>query len=225
MMPIQFATVLFLAFVLVVVLPVYRSRREKGSKPLLSRLMYRKKGGPDRPSSVTEQERNGTKLDLMVAASVVTNVVKLYKWFIIMPGYVTAAGEQATLSGIIVTRQGLVAFKCYGFGGRISVQSGTWHQQLRGMERTLPDIEADCHRQKEILLRVMEQCGLKDLPVQVCAVFTTDGVDLSHAKDSLCFTREGFADHLHAPPQQKDTGVDPQRTGRLISSCVVKRQE
>lgn len=140
MTPTQLATVLFLAFVLVILLPVYRSRRKRGDKPLLSRLMGRQKDEPVPPKTVGRQARNGTKSDLLVTASMVTKAATQNKWFVIMPGFVAVNGEKATLSGIIVTRQGLIAFI------RIGEMIALWikclpqkHQDLSLIPRTTSD--------------------------------------------------------------------------------------
>lgn len=223
MTPTQFATVLFLAFVLVILLPVYRSRRRRGDKPLLSRLMGRQKDEPVPPKSAGRQARNGTKSDLLVTASMVTKAATQNKWFVIMPGFVAVNGEKATLSGIIVTRQGLIAFKCYGFGGQIIAGADGWRQVINGDERVLPDIRKDCGKQEKILSQVLARCGLEMLPLQVRAVFTTAGTDLSQADGALCLSRDGFAEFLQSGENTRDAGLNPQETGRLISPFVERQ--
>ncbi|MCI8423911.1 MAG: hypothetical protein HFF50_10375 [Lawsonibacter sp.] len=218
MTPTQLSTVLFLAFVLVVMLPVYRSRRQRGDKPLLSRFT-----GGEKEVPAPRRERNGTKADLLIFASMVTKVVKQNKWFVIIPGYVAAGEERAALSGIVITRRGVVAFKTYGFGGQIIVQAGEWQQQINGVTRPLPNLKEDCQKQEAILTRVLEQCGLGHLPHWVCAVFTTDETALPPSKDSMCFTKEGFVDYLLSPEHQEDAGLDPREIGHTLSARVVRQ--
>lgn len=189
--------------------------------------MFKKLKSPDSPlsglfsgsksnGSGLKPDRNGTQNDYLLFIRKILNRVKKEKWYVILPGTLAYEDFKTTLNGVIVTPNGVLGFKAYGFGGKISKKGNEWTQVLNGTKKDLMNIEAECQTQHSLLRSILEKSGMGDLPLEVVAVFTTPGVYLENITSNRYLTGDGFFSYLETEKFHLEEGMEAKEIGKKL---------
>ena len=178
-----------------------------------------KKGAEQKPQA------GSTRQELMECISMLLSYARRNHFYCMVPGTVTADGETASLAAIIVTRQAVLGFNCFGYGGRVfaSRTDGPWTQTVNGEEKEIDSPTVKNRKQKEILDKALENCGLEGIKTQVFGVFTAGSAQLKNSSGIDCYTAKELQVLLSADRFLKDGGIDPKETGAKLEACRKKK--
>jgi hypothetical protein len=221
-------SIIFIALAIIIILPILRYHHTNRKSLIWKFLNFRLFKGKKVPGNTAEssnspntsRERNGNKDDLYITSNAIINLVKINKWFIIIPGALVYDSSKLNLSGIVITQKSIIGFKCYGFGGQVKENGQTWNQTINGMHRSIVNIREECITQEKILKKFSTLCGQSTLSVEVCAIFTTPGVTVNCDTEFQVYDKDSFADHL----MEEKTSVpliNPKDIGKQLNKYLV----
>lgn len=193
---------------------VYLFRKLKSSDDGIRGLLP----GAGARKAAKNTERNGIQNDFLFFIQKLFKLVGKQKWYMLLPGTLEMDGSKTNLNGILVTRCGIIGFKTFGFGGRISKNNGIWTQVLNGKKTNILSIEDERQRQQGLLRSILEKNGMGDIPVEVIAIFTTPNVVLEHINSNHYLTSEDALLYLKSEKFQPDTGIAPKEIGKKLEA-------
>ena len=168
--------------------------------------------------------KNSTKQELLSFVSDLVSYSRRNHFYSIVPGTLSINGETASFACIIVTRQTVLGFNCFGYGGLIFCENGkdTWRQLMNGQETRFDSPAIKNQKQEEILRQVLTACGYPDLRTQVYGVFPAPSASLQHRSGTDCYSHKNMLQLLQNDTYLKDKGVDPQKVGKALEKYVKK---
>ncbi len=170
-------------------------------------------------------QRNSSKQEFMTSISELLTYARRHRFYSIMPGTLMHGEDVATLAVVIVTRNSVLGFNFFGYGGTLYAGSGEdpWRQVLEGEEKQIDSPAAKNRKQKEILDAVLKECGYPAVPTEIFGVFTASGTILKDHKNTHCCTQKAMMELLKANRFFENGGVNPQEVGKALASHVKKK--
>ena len=170
------------------------------------------------------EAKNSSRQELMQFISTILSYARRNHFYSIVPGTVTIGEDMAVLSAIVVTRSAVLGFNCFGYGGTIYADPGEaqWRQVLGGQERNIDSPVVRNQKQREILERVLAECGYGDLKTEVFGVFTAASANLKNSGNTHCYTVPRLRELLASDKILRDGGIDPRQVGTALGKYQKK---
>ena len=165
-------------------------------------------------------QSNGRSSDLKSLVSTLLIFVRRNKYGLVYPGTVEYNGKTANLLALLVTREKVYGLNCFGFGGTIQKKQNGWIQHMNGADHSIPDPLLGNRQQYEIVRAMMDANGMKEIPLQVIAVFTSRTVVLALPQRDDLFDVEGLLQYLKEQAEQESSVIDPSATARALNEHV-----
>ena len=180
--------------------------------------------GKDGGSGRGPKEKNSSRQDLMKTISDLLSYGRRNRFYCIMPGTLMNGDDVASLAVVIVTRNRVMGFNCFGYGGTVWAGSGDddWRQVINGEEITVESPIVKNRRQKEILDAVMRECGHPETPTDIYGIFTAPDVVLKAHRNTRCFTRKTMLEILKENRYLQDGGIAPKELGKILETHTKK---
>lgn len=192
----QIIFVVFLAVLLVFVLPMLQVRTGKS----LGELFFGSRKGPlGGPAGGRQKPRreprisNGTKGDLTAFVARLLRFANGHGMALVVPGTIRHNGQTATLTAILVTPAKLIGIRCMGFAGTITPAGGNspWKQHINGQDLTFDNPVAEAQKQLKLLQSAAGQARLT-APSDVITVFTSRKASFPGGMPDKVFLLEEF---------------------------------
>ena len=237
----QILTVVILAVLLLLILPMYKSRtgkdfseiifgRRKDSDRVGGRIGLNRRSSPsdDTPEARKHREphlNNGTAGDLKYFISSLVALAQRKKMKVVAPGTVVYKGKSANVTAFLVAKNRVICVHCLGFNGVITPSddgSGNWMQHMNGEDIPFEGPVALRERCRPIVEGAFEKAGIT-VPLEFAAVFTTNGVkpDNSVLQYENVFVRNRFIDYVKKNADSLSQGdIDVEATALRIADVV-----
>ena len=221
-------------FVLVLglLLMFFVMRRSRNGAPLF------KAGGKKKNQLLSEQDlqpqapanaqHNGTRAEVQQLVALVMRYAARHKMKLVFPGYVLFEGSYCRSTLLLAGPFGLLALRCYGYGGRVGpADSGYgWQQQMNGQTLSINNPLQVIQEDTQLLRRALEAGGFRDVPVQGIAVYTQSQVQLAAPANGNLFTYAGFKQWLKGNPlSEQATDVDLDALAGYLNDLVQQGQK
>ncbi|MBQ8129803.1 MAG: hypothetical protein IJ175_06100 [Clostridia bacterium] len=195
----------------------------------ITRMLFGRLGKRDYAEAAKQKkrepwQRNGRSQDLSGLVSTLMIFARRTKAGLVYPGTVQHGGRMANLVAFVVTKKEVIGINCFGFGGTITEQEGKWNQHMNGEDREIPDPVAGNAAQHAIARAVMDESGMKDVPLRVVAVFTSHTVSVRTAHEGEVFDTRGLLEHLQHCMAGPEENLDPAAVSRQLNGYVVRIQ-
>ena len=234
--------ILFLIIGLVMIgIPVFLGKRT-GQSPM--ELLFgnqsknslfgkrKKKDGSDseingKDPKASALQKNSSRQELMKTISALLSYARRNRFYCIIPGTLQHGEEVASLAVLMVTRNSVLGFNCFGYGGTVYVGSGEepWRQVINGEEKKLDSPVVKNKKQKEILDEVLKECGYPEIRTEIFGVFTASDVILKDNRNSRCYTQKTMMEVLKGNRFIVDKGVDPRKVGKILETHIKRKHE
>lgn len=142
---------------------------------------------------------------------------------IVFPGMVKYDGQAARSTMLLVGRFGVLAIRCCGFGGKITVGSGKtdWtqlmNQETRRLDNPIQVIEEDC----ALIEHALEERELGSVQVLGATVFTRKDIVLNAPVDCGVYKQGEFLEWLYQNEELvEDRGLDVPLATQLLVDLV-----
>jgi len=220
----QIVTVCVFAVLLLLILPMYRSRTGKD----FSEIVFGKKKNPLGAEQKRKKEphlNNGTAGDLRYFLSSLISTAMRKKMRVVAPGRIHYQGQTADVTAFLVHRSGVTGIVCLGFNGIIKQPedgNGDWIQHMNGADIPFKNPLAVRNKYREIVKPAFEKAGL-DVSLDFVTVFTTNGVCLDQSIASLdrVFYRNRYTDYIVKNAGELSAGtVEVDSTAKKIADLV-----
>lgn len=193
----------------------------------VTRMLFGRLGKRDYAEAARQKkrepwQRNGRSQDLSSLVSTLMIFARRTKAGLVYPGTVQHGGRMANLVAFVVTKSEVIGINCFGFGGTITEQQGKWNQHMNGSDREIPDPVAGNAAQHAIARAVMDENGMKDVPLRVVAVFTSQTVSVKTEHEAEVFDTKGLLAHLQHCMAEPEGCLDPAAVSRQLSGCIVR---
>ena len=168
--------------------------------------------------------RNSTRQELLSFISELVSYSRRNHFYSLVPGTLELEGEVTSFAAVIVSRNAVLGFNCFGYGGDLfcAKDQEKWKQQAGGKESLIESPVRKNMRQQELLEKALELCGFPDVSCQVYGVFTAPSASLKNRGGTNCYTKEEMMNLLAKNEFIKDKGVEPVRIGRALSGLLKK---
>ncbi len=168
--------------------------------------------------------KNSSKQELMKTISDLLTYGRRNRFYTIVPGTLMYGEDVATLAVLVVTRNSVLGFNCFGYGGDIYAGSGEepWRQVLGGEEKQIDSPVTKNRKQKEILDAVLLECGYPYIRTEIFGVFTAEGVILKDHKNTHCCSKKALMEILKNNRFFEDGNVDPKKIGPMLDKYIKK---
>ncbi len=190
----------------------------------------RKKDEPDsgkkeKDNNASARQKNSSRQELMKTISALLSYGRRNRFYCIIPGTLIHGDEVASLAVLIVTRNSVLGFNCFGYGGTVHVGSGEepWKQVINGEEKKLESPVVKNKKQKEIVDAVLKECGYPEIKSEIFGVFTASDVVLKDNRNSRCYTQKTMMEVLKGNRFIVDKGVDPRKVGKVLETHVKRK--
>ena len=219
-----------LAILLIFIIPMMMRRYGLDAEDLLG-IFTRglKKKDYDAAAAKKEKKKrepyrsNSRSGDLRNLVSTLLIFARSNKVGLVYPGTVVRNGETATLLALVVTREEVVGINCFGYGGVISRDdSGKWNQHMNGYDQEIMDPVKACETQRKLLRAVMDENGMRGIPMRVVAVFTARGVEFKIPGREGIFDTEGLIADLRERAARGADRIDPDEIAVKLNEHVVR---
>ena len=230
----QILTVSVLAILLLLILPMYKSRTGRDFSETIVGKVKKNTLGADYGSKKEPHLNNGTAGDLRYFLSSLVRTAMRKKMKVVAPGRVVYKGKTAEVTAFLVHGSGITGIICLGYNGSIKMPAdgkGNWVQHMNGEDIPFESPLAVRERYLEIVKPAFEKNGIEG-PVDFVTVFTTNGVNLdsSIASAENVFYRNRYTDYIVKNAAVLSEGsLDVDRTAEKIAKLVgiaeLKKQE
>lgn len=167
-------------------------------------------------------QRNGNSRDVQDLIVRLFKTVRKKNWYAVCPAMFDMEGEKGTLPILLVTPERILGINAIGFGGEIRASSGdVWRQDLNGVTKTIPNLIKQSEGEKQLLIKLLRNSGMTDVPVDVLTVFTSPNTKLDRTIGNTCYTVDGLITCL-VRTESDGGAIDPKRTGPDIVSIMKK---
>jgi hypothetical protein len=172
------------------------------------------------------KEKNSSRQELMTAISGLLSYGRKNRFFCIVPGTLEHGDDVASLAVLMVTRNSVIGFNCFGYGGTIygAIGNEEWKQVMNGEEISFESPVARNKKQREIVNAVLKECGYPEIRTEIYGVFTAAGVVMRDHRGTYCHTYDAMMETLKGNRFLEDKGVDPLKVGKELEAHC-KRQK
>ena len=220
---------LLLALLLIFIVPMLMRRYGLEPEDIIRRLFggLKKQGyagiketGKEKSKKREPWQTNGRSADLKSLVSTLLILARRNGFGLVYPGTVTWKGKTAGLLALIVTRSEVVGINCFGFGGTISEEGGNWKQHMNGVDQDIPDPLKGNLEQFSIVRAMMDERGMKEIPLSVAAVFTSHTLTLKTKHPQQVMDTEKLVEMLKQKAASEEAVIDPAKISRKINAEV-----
>lgn len=183
-------------------------------------------GGKEAGKDAFHAQKNSSRQDLMRTISALLSYARRNGFYCIVPGTLARGEEVASLAAVVVTRNSVLGFNCFGYGGTVTAVpgDGDWKQVLNGEETKIPSPVEKNRRQKEILDAVLKEAGYPEIRTEIFGVFTAADVKLKDHRGTRCYAQKGMMEALKGNQFLREGGINPKEVGKALEGYV-KRAE
>ncbi|MBQ1491801.1 MAG: hypothetical protein IIZ39_07550, partial [Blautia sp.] len=189
---------IILALLLIFIIPMILRRYGMDMEDLLKMIFTRVKktdyAKAEKKKEPWVTNSRGNELKSLVSTLLI--FVRKNKLGLVYPGTVVNKEKMANLVALLVTRREVVGINCFGFGGTIKEDKGSWKQHMNGVDNQIPNPVAGNADQYNIVRAAMDEAGMKDIPLRVMSVFTSRMVTISTSHKRDVFDTEGLLNEL-----------------------------
>ena len=221
---------LILALLLIFILPMIMRRYGLEPEDLIRRL-FGGLGKQDYAAAARENpskrkrepwQSNGRSQDLKGLVSTLLIFVRRNHLGLVYPGTVVWKGKTAGLLALVVMKSEVVGLNCFGFGGTITQTDKGWNQHMNGADLQIPDPVEGSREQYQLVRAMMDENGMKEIPLRVLAVFTSRTVTLKTKHPREIMDTEQLITHLKERAAGEEDILDPEETARKLNAHVVR---
>ena len=222
---------LILAILLIFILPMLMRRYGLEADDLVRILFsgirkkdYSKVTPENKKKKREPYQTNGRSSDLKSLVSTLLIFTRRNQLGLVYPGTVRAGQETAGLLALLVTKEQVIGFNCFGYGGTITEgkAGGPWNQHMNGADIKIPDALAASRQQHRIVRKVMDENGMADIPLKVVSVFTSHTVTLATKHPNDVFSTESLLVYLKETVAQENEKIDPADISRRLNNFVIR---
>lgn len=224
-----------LAILLIFVIPMLMSRYGISADDLLRKLFSSGLRKKQYDALDTEEQNrkktnkkpphlnNSSHQDIIQMVSDLIIFSRKNKTGLVYPGTIRFGGKTGNLAAFVVTRSRIIGLNCFGFAGTITQDraSGRWTQQINGITQSVPDPLKLNDEQYRLARSAMDANGMKDLPLEVAAVFTNRHVHLDTAGEGI-YTAHDLIAHLAQIVAEERDEFDPEKTSKRVNEIVYR---
>lgn len=214
----QILLIVLLAVLLLIIMPIFQSRTGKSLSEVLFGVRPKKKQDEKHKAPAREPRiNNGTKGELTAFVAQLLRFAGKNGMRLVAPGTVEYKGEKARLTAFLVAPGGVVGIYCLGFGGTITKDDkpSPWRQHINGEDRTFENPEAVCQKQRQLVVKAMEEAGIQ-APLTIVTVFTNARAALVSPPEGV-YTPKSLTAYLKENRELKSGGVDMEKTARELA--------
>ena len=230
----QILTVVILAILLLLILPMYKSRTGRDFSEVLIGKLKKEPLGADKGPQREPHLNNGTAGDLRYFLSSLISVALKKKMKVVAPGRIRYKGKTAEVTAFLVHKSGITGILCLGYNGSIrpaEADGSKWTQHMNGQDIPFDDPLSVRQKCYDIVKPALEGAGI-DAPLDFVTVFTTNGVKLDYRIASMegIFYRNRYIDHIRRNADTLNTGTldvfdTAARLAKLAGIDELKKQE
>ena len=230
----QILPVVILAILLLLILPMYKSRTGRDFSEVLIGKLKKEPLGADKGPQREPHLNNGTAGDLRYFLSSLISVALKKKMKVVAPGRIRYKGKMAEVTAFLVHKSGITGILCLGYNGSIrpaEADGGKWTQHMNGQDIPFDDPLSVRQKCYDIVKPALEGAGI-DAPLDFVTVFTTNGVKLDYRIASMegIFYRNRYIDHIRRNAGTLNTGTldvfdTAARLAKLAGIDELKKQE
>ena len=221
----QIVTLIVLAVILLVILPIHKSKTGRSmSEILVGRGKKNENSGTEKKKSKPSM-KNGSTNDLKYFLSEIMVFAARNKMKLVAPGLIKYKGDEANVTAYLVSKSGILGIHCMGFNGEIKA-SGTgeseWTQTMNGETVTIESPLLKMEHSRSVVKPAFESAGIT-APLEFAAVFTTAGVKLAADVWSCenVYSGKRFMDILKEKTAELSAGeTDVEKTAQAIADLV-----
>ena len=192
-------------------------------------------GGQEREAGKTSQSGNKSKTsgkqknsstnDLMKAISRLLTFGRKKHFYCIVPGTLEHGDDVASLAVLMVTKDAVLGFNCFGYGGTIYGASGyrEWKQVINGEEKKFESPVVRNKKQRDILEAVLKECGHTGIRTEIYGVFTAPDVVMRDHRGTYCHTADSMMEILQGRRFAEDGALDPKEIGKELQTHCKKQ--
>ena len=221
----QIVTLIVLAVILLVILPIYKSKTGRSmSEILVGRGKKRENSGAEKKKSKPTM-KNGSTNDLKYFLSEIMVFASRNKMKLVVPGLIKYRGDEANVTAYLVSKSGILGIHCMGFNGEISTSDGgerDWTQTMNGETSSIESPLLKIEHSRSVVKPAFESAGIT-APLSFAAVFTTTGVKLTPAVWNCenVYSGRRFMDTLKEKTDNLSAGdTDVEKTAQAIAGLV-----
>ena len=202
-----------LAILLIFIIPMLMSRYGISAEDLLA--ADEENTIRNKKNKKTPHLNNSTHNDIIQMVSDLIIFSRKNKTGLVYPGTIQFGGKTGNIAAFVVTKSKVIGLNCFGFGGRIIHDSASseWRQQINEVTQNIPDPLKLNQEQYALARAALDANGMKDLPLEIVAVFTNSHVSIQAAQADVCtrestklFTASGKRNNA-CPPYTRKTGI------------------
>ena len=230
----QILTVCILAILLLLILPMYKSRTGRDFSEIIMGKVKKNPLGADYGAKKEPHLNNGTAGDLRYFLSSLVRTAMRKNMKVVAPGRVVYKGKTAEVTAFLVHRSGITGIVCLGYNGSIRQPAdgkGNWIQHMNGEDIPFENPLTVRERYLEIVKPAFEKNGIEG-PVDFVTVFTTNGVNLESSIASLenVFYRNRYTDYIVKNAGDLSEGTldvagTADKIAKLVGIAELKKQE
>lgn len=224
----QFLFVAFLAFAMILLIPILQKRTGKDITRMLFGIRSLKDSADEKPVKTKREPhvRNGTKNELTAFVAQLLRFTSKNGMRLVAPGTVSHQGKTARLTALVVAPGGIVGVYCLGFGGTITPgnrkepagKSASWRQHINGEDKSFDNPLKACQEQQELIRSAMEQAGITT-GLNVVTVFTNPQATLE-STPALVYTPKNFLRFLKENEELKTGNLDIHQTALTLAELA-----
>ena len=176
-------------------------------------------------SNASGKQKNSSTNDLMKAISRLLTFGRKKHFYCIVPGTLEHGDEVASLAVLMVTKDAVLGFNCFGYGGTIYGDTGyrEWKQVINGEERKFESPVVRNKKQRDILDAVLKECGYTGIRTEIYGVFTAPDVVMRDHRGSYCHTADSMMEILQGRRFPENGAVDPKEIGKELQAHCKKQ--
>lgn len=222
---------LILALLLIFIIPMIMRRYGLEAEDLIRLLtgsLRKKDHSSLRPDTEKKKRRepylsNSRSGDLKSLVSTLLIFARRNKLGLVYPGTVARGTKTANLLALLVTGSEVIGIDCFGYGGIVSEKkNGSWNQHMNGNDQTIPNPLTACREQYTLVRALMDENGMREIPLRIVAVFTARNVEVVTSHPGEVFNTTGLIEHLRESVNAEDRNIDPDEISRKLNEHVIR---
>lgn len=219
--PGQIAFVLFMAVLLMFILPMLQSKTGKSLSQILFGGLKKNKSGPAAVPSKEPRVRNGSRDDLTVFLSKLIRSAKKRGMQVVAPASVSYKGKTSRLLAFLVHKSGVTGIYCLGYGGTLTASASSsepWKQHINGKDTTFQNPVTACEEQRAFIQEAMNQAGIH-AQLDVVTVLTNPSVTVNHRPQRV-YNANMFFDYIEHVSALGNGDLDVQETAKALAKLA-----
>lgn len=222
-----------LAIILIFIIPMLMSRYGVSMEDIIRKIfgsgigkkgysaLEEEKKSRDKANRKEPHLNNSSHNDLIQMVSDLILFSRKNNTGLVYPATIVHNGKTGNLVAFVVTKSRVIGMNCFGFGGTIARDgtTGEWTQHINGVTQSIPDPEALNKEQYELARAAMDANGMKDLPLDVMAVFTNKHVTLTTSRVNVYNTHD-MIQRLAQIIADEKAEFDPNETAKRVNAIV-----